>query len=652
MYRAIAYKFSAKRDVSKLLLCVPALMLLSSCDLAANYNKADRAANAELQDYRDVLSERTPGTDEDKQSGGTGKIPELQPYISTNQTDLKPMPLVSVSINQSVPLRDALFEMAGQAGYDIELDPRIQGSIIFTARNRPLDEVVERISDMAGLRFKIDGQSMRVEIDEPYNKIYKIDYLSVVRSNTGSVSTNVSVVSGDGADTGSSYSMNSENTSDFWTEMELNLKQILGGATTGGMKTKSDPRISSSEKTVNKKKSDTDKKDDKDSKDKSESTDGEDVSAEDEDTETEAVLRVESLPTGGDDVSGGSSASGDEKKTEFTFTLNKQAGLINVYANEKGHKLVENYLKEVKRSVSSQVLIEAKVFEVTLRDEYNTGIDWGVLGLASGEGSVGFLDSAAVSTLNSFTAGTGAHVASAASSLAAGTNFTMLYAGNDVQALVTAISGFGTVRALASPRLTVLNNQSGVLNVATNNVYFELDIDSTVDSDSGDRTTEVDSSIKSVPEGVLINVQPSVNLDNRTISMAVRPTVSRITGFEQDPAVAFVVASIPDAAGVVSNIPELNVQEIDTVVQVKSGQPIVMGGLLQDRVSSTRRGVPVLGELPMVGNAFRKHGDTIQKTELVIFLKATLLESPEDSVDDVTKDIYRRMGGDRRPYKL
>jgi len=202
------------------------------------------------------------------------------------------------------------------------------------------------------------------------------------------------------------------------------------------------------------------------------------------------------------------------------------------------------------------------------------------------------------------------------------------------------MSGFGNVRALASPRLTVLNNQSAVLNVATNRVFFEIETE-TETTEVG-ITRNVEAEIRNVPEGILVNVQPSINLDTQTVSMAVRPTITRIVNTVQDPSVD------PDIS---APVPELNVQEIDSVIQVKSGQPVVMGGLLQDRVIGSREAVPVLGEIPMVGNLFRNQSDSIVKTELVILLKATIMQG-NNNIDDTDRDLYRAFAQDRRPFKL
>lgn len=630
------------RRLAFLFLMLP--FFLAGCDLATNTLKTDRGADLQTQDFRDGLAERLPEVEENE-SLTSASIPSLQPYVAASGETGKAMPLVSISVNQSVPLRDVLFELARQAEYDIELDPRIQGSIIFTARERPFDQVIERISEIGGLRYKFEDDTLRVELDTPYNKTYKIDYLSYVRSNQGSVRTDINVVSGDGADTGSSFQSSSQSESNFWGELETNLTQIIGVAA-GNLRTESDPEITAAEQSP-------------------------DVQAVAPTTDAEgnvvvqppnAVLQVQSLPVGG-------GVGGGAPQVAQSFSVNRQAGLISVLATDKTHKEVEAYMKLLRRAVTSQVLIEAKILEVALTDQYSTGIDWRALNLFSGEFGInyltqqglGLLDTALSPSRNgsdiSVNEGVDSNSIGGIASLPPGftgdtssSSFVVGYAGNDVQALIRAISDFGTVRALASPRLTVLNNQSAVLNVATNRVFFEIDID--VTNEDGTTQTEIDSEIRNVPEGVLVNVQPSINLDDGTISMAVRPTVTKVVRDVPDPGVAYVAATTTPPINISSTIPELNVQEIDSVIQVRSGQPIVMGGLLQDRTVSAENGVPVLSETPVIGSLFKQHDDQVQKTELIIFLKATILDSPSESIHNTDRDIYRRFSSDRRPFKM
>jgi general secretion pathway protein D len=605
-----------------------AVFAISGCDLAENNLKHDREAALEFQDYRDALSSRLPEKEDDVD---TASIPSLQPYIAEPAENTRSMPLVSISVNQTVPLRDVLFELAEQADYDIELDPRIRGSIIFTARERPFDQVVARISDIAGLRYKFKDDYLRVELDTPYNKLYKADFLSYIRTSSGGIRNDVNVVSGDGADTGSNFEATSQSEANFWAELDANLTQILGGGTTSSLMTSRDPRISVADQ----------------------NPDVRAVSPTGDDSinvqPPDAVLNVDSLPV--DDYDTGSSNSSNnsgENPYAPTFTLNRQAGLINVYATERLHKEVREYLNILKQSVSAQVLIEAKILEVTLNDQFETGIDWRFLDL--GNGVVNFFDDGSlIGVLDPTTI----PLPVAGQVFSGGTNFAAGYRGGEFEALIQALQGFGTVKGLASPRMTVLNNQPAVLNVATNQVFFEIDIDRTEGTDGAGDTTDIDSDIRNVPEGVLVNVQPSINLDEGTVSLAVRPTITRVVGVENDPAIQFVTASAdPPITGVVSEIPELNVQEIDTVINLRSGQAAVLGGLLQDRITNTEEGVPILSEIPLAGGLFKDHSDLVSKTELVIFLKATILNSPGDSVHNTDKDLYRRFSSDRRPFKL
>ncbi|MEC9235829.1 MAG: hypothetical protein VX803_06230, partial [Pseudomonadota bacterium] len=457
-----------------------AVIGLSGCDLANNHTKLDRSTNLEMQDYRDAMAPREAELPAELENG----VPELENYVMSDASEFAPMPIVSVSLNQNVPLRDALFEMTKEAGYDIELDPRISGSIIFTARNKPLDIVINRISEIAGLRYKFEDDTIRVELDTPYSKSYKIDYLNLMRESKSSMNTDVSVVSGEGADTGSSFGVTAEAKSDFWESLDENLAQILdSNSTQNTLRTDSDPSLNISQTTppviapVS-----------------AESVGGDpnaELTADAFDAQRPTpVLRIQSLPS--------SAASANAVSFTPSFTINKQAGLVSIFANEKQHKEVQSYLTELKRSVSSQVLIEAKVLQVSLTDEFSAGIDWTkVGGFLSGELGLQF--------------NTSGGSARSALSPPSSSNFSLSYSGNDLNAVVDAISRFGTVHALASPRLTVLNNQAAVLNVAENTVYFEIDIDTT--TDEGVTQIETDSQIRTVPEGVLINVMPSIDLD-------------------------------------------------------------------------------------------------------------------------------------------
>lgn len=609
------------KHIKKFTLCGLALFAVSACDLTQNTLKSDREAGLEIQDYRDAFAPRDPEI-KDADKAAMGSIPSFQPYIASPGSNMKPMPLVSISVNQTVPLKDVLYELAQQAEYDLELDPSIRGSVIFTARERPFDQVIDRVSEIAGLRYKFEDDVLRVEVDRPYNKTYKIEYLNYIRTNTGTIRNDIAVVSGDGADTGSTFEASVESEADFWGELEANVGQILGNAANRSLKTSTDPRITAAEQNPN-------------VGVVAPQVDGEgnvNVAA------PQAVLRVDSLPVD----NGG--AEEEVSAGDFSFAVNRQAGLVTVFASERAHKELQEYLTALRRVVTSQVLIEAKILEVTLEDQFSAGIDWQALSILSGEGILNF---ASVDPTTGLLSAARPALDISGRSGSTNANFVTGFVGNDITAFVQAMQGFGTVRALASPRLTVLNNQSAIMNIATNQVFFEIDIDRTEGTDGAGDTVEIDTEIRNVPEGILVNVIPSIDLDSRTISLAVRPTITRIVNEVQDPGVAFVAGG----TGIVSLVPELNVQEIDSVLRVNSGEAVVMGGLLQDSVTGTTEAVPVLGEVPGIGNFFKKKGDAISKTELVILLKATIVEDG-NTVHNTDRDLYRRFSQDRRPFSL
>lgn len=673
---------------------------MSACDLAKNQMKMDRSSNKEFQDFRDALAPR----ELEQSPSDNASVPDLAPYVVDDTVNAKARPLVSLSINQSIPLREALFELAKQADFDVELDPRISGSIIFTARNKPFDEVIDRICEISGLRYKFDGDTLRIEVDTPYSKNYKIDYLNFVRKNDSSINTDVSIsASGDAkASGGSNFGVQSSSESNFWAELDTNLKQILASNTSSGyLKTDQDPQLSLT--TVSPSLPPSAPVPPVDAAALSETAPQageEDVLSTPQmvtqtataaaagalptstttvtpptttatvappttatatpvaapttpattttpapaDTTTAApkpaavgtganaatpsqqpVLKVESLPTS---VSGNASGG---NAVQFTpaYSINKQAGIVSVYANQRLHKQIEGYLSALRKSMTAQVLIEAKVLEVSLNDQFSSGINWN---LVRGIGDFKLTSSALTNPGLSTT------------TLAPPVQFG--FAGSDLSVFVSALSRFGTVHALASPRLSVLNNQSAVLSVARNQVYFEIKATVTPATDTSRAQVTYDTNAKTVPEGVIINVMPSIDLQDRMVSMQVRPTITKIVDWVNDPAIGL------NGGSGTSKIPVVNVQETDSVLNMKDKQMMVMGGLLQDSSSVTQEGVPIAAEVPLFGNLFKNHQDVVSKKELVVFIKATILDDASQSVHQTDKDAYRLFGQDRRPSKL
>ena len=600
---------------------------LSAC-AGFPFGAHDRDADLTRDDFREALAARPAPTDAEAGAEGGPPIPELQRLVELPPPlSAAERRLVSVAVNETVPLKDVLIELARKAEVDLALDPRIEGGIILTMHQRPLGEVIERIADLAGLRFQFQGRSLRIELDEPYYVNYRLDYLDIVRQASSNVETSTNVMSDAGVDgNASSSAVSGQSDLDFWQELEASLTEIMANAQPRQLMVPTaagpPPVAAAPAPTI--------------LPAIAPPAEGAPDAA-GQATPAPVALSpamIESLIGAPADEAAGAGPGDLERAaagpTDSLFTINRQAGIVSVFASARLHQLIEAYLATLRELISRQVLIEAKIFEVQLSDRFQSGINWRAM----------------IGDFN-FVAPLGTTVAPPpfGSSLDATRDVvTMAFSGTDLEVIANFIQRFGTVRTLSSPRLAVLHNQTAVLKVAENQVFFRLFFER-IEQDDGDDQININSEIRTVPVGLIMTVQPSINAETDEISMALRPTVTRVIDVVQDPAVA-----IASNNTVQSEVPVIAVQEIDSVVTMNSGQVVVMGGLMRDFVVSQDDGVPVLGQLPGLGYLFKARDDQTRKTELVIFLRATIVD--DVAVQPLDAELYQRFGGDRRPFTM
>ena len=296
------------------------------------------------------------------------------------------------------------------------------------------------------------------------------------------------------------------------------------------------------------------------------------------------------------------------------IVVNPVSGTVSVFATERQHQLIQQYLDSVLSAVSRQVMIEATIVEVRLSDAYQAGVDWSRLPVTGGFTFV-------QSLLGGF--GTGL--------TQAGNNaFTARYVNTDsavgnIRGTVQLLQEFGNTRVLSSPKLMALNNQTALLKVVDNVVYFEVS-SSTTTPVQGGATTSVNTIAKSVSVGVVMGVTPQINEDGR-VTLTIRPTVSRVLRFVNDPNPLLVIPN---------RVPEVQTREMESVLQVGTGQIVVLGGLMQDDVFEGRQQIPGADAIPMpFGDLFRFRDNRAVKTELVIFLRPTVVINPSLESDEL-----------------
>jgi general secretion pathway protein D len=221
--------------------------------------------------------------------------------------------------------------------------------------------------------------------------------------------------------------------------------------------------------------------------------------------------------------------------------------------------------------------------------------------------------------------------------------------GLNIAGTLKLLETFGNVKVLSSPKISVLNNQTAMLKVVENIVYFTVKADTTTTA-SGPTQTTVTTTPNSVSVGLVMSVTPQIS-DTDTILLNVRPTISSLKGpGKRDPN-----PSIP--SDIQNIVPEIQTREMESMLRLTDGEIAVMGGLMEDRIDNTTDAVPFLSKVPGIGNFFTQRKDVGTKTELVIFLKPTIIRDPSVAGDYRSfagqlpnKDFFANNPGPQPPY--
>ncbi len=260
-----------------------------------------------------------------------------------------------------------------------------------------------------------------------------------------------------------------------------------------------------------------------------------------------------------------------------------------------------------------QVLIEATVAEVQLRNEYQRGIEWSRL-RQTGQSGVS-ASQPAIPPTTSATPGFNT------SPFFIG----LISTGSNLSITLKALEQFGDVKVLSSPKLSVMNNQTAILRVTRDIIYFTMTPASSSAAVTGGGTAVINPSFTTSPqiaaEGFMMAVLPQIN-STEAIVLNVRPTIRRQVGVARDPNPAL------QGLTTQNDIPVFETREFDSVLRLQSGQVGVLAGLMQDIVEQTDTGIPGVRSIPFIGEILSNRSELSRKTELVIFLRATVIYDP------------------------
>ena len=503
------------------------------------------------------------------------------------------------------PVKEVLFAIARDSKLNVDIHPSIKGNVTLNAVDQTLPAILERLSKQVDLTYKIQGNVLSITPDQPVLRTYKIDYVNMSRDTSGFIGadgqiSSTSQISGAGGSSSSSSgngtsnssrtSVTSESKSHFWDTLEKNLKDILAETDKEVLIT----RAANTNKSNVKAKTGLSEKN-------AVATDAVDAKLEKEEDR-------------------------NEYKTLFAGTVitNREAGIINVRATNKQHEKIQEFIDKVMGSARKQVLIEATIVEVTLSDGYKAGIDWSRLGKL---GSAGFVFSQVLGPQVGAVVNAATITRDSQGIIAGYTN------GNrGILSSVQLLEQFGNTKVLSSPKLMVLNNQTAVLKVVDNLVYFTVQsqISQSASGVSGTNLESVTTTPNTVPVGVVMSVTPQIG-DTGNVNVSVRPTITSLIGYVKDPN-----PQIPTNKG----IPEIRTREMESLLQIGSGNIAVLGGLMQDEIRNSTDSVPGVSKVPGVGKVFQGKDDSNLKTELVIFLRPTVI--PNASLESDELSTYKQ----------
>jgi len=305
--------------------------------------------------------------------------------------------------------------------------------------------------------------------------------------------------------------------------------------------------------------------------------------------------------------------------------VNPQSGVIVVRAMPKELRGVESFLKAMQLVVERQVVLEAKIIQVTLNTGSQAGIQWGAFPNGGRRAAAGIVT-------NGFTVGNDGVLKSSAleaslgasSSLlgrAAGGVFGLALQTRDFAALLSFLETQGTTNVLSSPRIATINNQKAVLKVGTDE-FFVTNVSTTAVTSGAGTTTTPTITVQPFFSGIALDVTPQID-ENDNIILHIHPSVSSVSEKKK-------IIDLGTAGSFTLPLASSDVNETDTIVRVQDSNIVAIGGLMKQQTTIDNSQVPGLGDAPGWGGLFRQRSNTAVKSELVILIKPTIIHSDRD----------------------
>ncbi len=500
----------------------------------------------------------------------------------------------SVNISNA-PAAQFFMGIVSGTPYNMLVSADVTGNISANLKDVTLFEALDAIREMYGYEFKMEGSRIFVRASGMQIRVFQINYLATIRKG----SSDIRVTSGSVGDTAAGQGSGNGNSSNTQNPgANPNDQQNSNG---GSSRAFTSSKINTT------------------------STN---------DFWAELRTSIEILANKGQDGR--------------QVVINPQSGVVVVRAMSDELRNIAAYLKATQLSVDRQVILEAKILEVELNEQFQTGINWAsfasIKGISDNAASMGFVSPGSnlsttkvTATDTGITATTGLSLGAAARAANAGSLFGLAFQTANFSALLSFLESQGTVHVLSSPRIATLNNQMAVLKVGKDEFFVtSLKTNPGVANSSGTSAPTVSLDVQPFFSGVALDVTPQID-GFGNVTLHVHPSVSNVTTVEK-------IVNAGTAGSVSLPLASSSVSETDSVVRGQNGQIIAIGGLMRQASVNDRSQVPGAGDVPLLGSLFKNTNRVSQKRELVILIRPTVVDG-EGAWEQDLLDSQKRIDG-------
>lgn len=450
--------------------------------------------------------------------------------------------IVNIVVRNS-PLRDVLYIIADASGLNLLTDRDVPLDLPMTLslRNATAEEALKTVVASADCFFTITNNVIKVE--SVGTRIFELGHPALINSYSMDVGGNIS-----GAGMSGSVKLGGkadDKAQDFWGSLEASLNSIMDkkDAPSGPLSTAGDS--------------------------------------------TKAITR-----------SGGG-------QSQQNITINRLTGTIMVTASRKNVEKIERYLDNVRKVLNRQVMIEARIIEVSLNEGLDFGIDWA------------FLDGALNTGFGSLNIGS-TKLSDATATAAGASKFQVGVSKANFQGLLTALKTQGDVKTLSNPKINVMNGHPSILTVGTNTSFISK-VTTTTTATAAGNSISFAPETTSVLSGMIIGIVPFIS-EKGDISLNITPITSDLLKLQDK---TFGTAGNQ----VTITIPTVALREMTTTVKMRDGQMVIIGGLISKKESSNEEKIPIIGDIPYLGKLFTRINNQESRSELVLLLRPHIVDN-------------------------